>query len=190
MAKHIAVALLICGCTTSWQMDVRGTSAPPPPPPPAHAQQAPPEEPQQEAAPVAEPAVVEAPAPPVDPALRKRARRIAAHVETLLEKMATAFTSAKGQCNRVAANLRVVTKQTKRSRAEIQRALTDAERDEAFAAEWEVALAELSERTEAKYAEAQREAQSCQYHPAVVVAIEPLRLRIFKKHAAPRPAAP
>ena len=101
--------------------------------------------------------------------------------------MATAFTSANGQCKHVAANLRAVTARTKQSRAEIQRALNDADTNDAFAVEWQAALAELEDRTEAKYASVSREAQVCQYDPAVAVAIEPLRLRVFHRRRAPDP---
>ena len=190
---RFVIALLLCGCSGSLQLGVGGSSSNPPPPPPAYAATAPAEPtPAVEEVEAPPPAAAAAPAPtptptPVDPALRKRARRVAAQVETMMAKMTVAFSSANGQCKRVAANLRGVSAKTKKLRADIQRALDDAEKDDAFAAEWKTALDEISERTEAKIGALSANARACQDDPDVFVAIQPLRLRIFKKE---RPATP
>lgn len=192
-AMRFLLALLICGCTGSLQLGgVGSTSNPPPqyvgappaPPPASTAESTPP--PSSTAPAIEEEPAAPAP-PPVDPALRKRARRIASQVETLLAKIGAAFTSANGHCKRVAANLRGVTARTKKSRAEIQRALADAETDAAFAAAWTSALGEISERTQAKIDKLTAEVAACEGDPDVLVAIQPLRLRVFKKERAPLP---
>ena len=196
---RLLLALLLCGCTASWQLDgVRSTSTPPPqyagaPPAPAAASTGEPSPPPSAPASSTAPAIDEepaepAPAPPtVDPAQRKRARRIASQVETLLAKIGAAFTSANGRCKRVAANLRGVTARTKKSRAEIERALADAETDAAFAAAWASALGEISGRTQAKIEKLTAEVAACERDPDVFVAMQPLRLRVFKKERAPLP---
>ena len=195
-AMRLLLALLLCGCTASWQMGLGGPRSNPPPQYASAPAQAPPPGSTSEPTPTppASPAVAaieqEPPpprSPPVDPALRKRARRIASHVETLLAKITLAFTSANGRCKRIAANLRAVTARTKKSRAEIQRALADAEKNAAFAAEWKRALDEISERTEPKLGALAADVRACESDPDVLVAIQPLRLRIFKKERAAPP---